>query len=104
MEIRYEKLVRDKIPQMIEQEGFVPNVRVLDEAEYAEALRTKLTEEVQEYLADRNSEELADILEVVYALAALQKTTPQELEAIRKEKAEQRGGFSARLHLISKSK
>ena len=104
MEIRYEKLVRDKIPQMIEAEGFTPNTRVLSDEEYMEALRVKLTEEVQEYLSDRNAEELADILEVVYALANAQGIPQDTLEQIRKAKADARGGFEKRLWLISKTK
>ena len=104
MEIRYEKLVRDKIPQMIEEEGFIPNTCTLSEDEYIEALRVKLTEEVQEYLSDRNAEELADILEVVYALANAQGIPQDTLEQIRKAKADARGGFEKRLWLISKTK
>lgn len=104
MEIRYEKLVRDKIPQMIEAEGFTPNTRVLSDEEYMEALCVKLTEEVQEYLSDRNAEELADILEVVYALANAQGVPQDTLEQIRKAKADARGGFEKRLWLISKTK
>lgn len=104
MEIRYEKLVRDRIPQMIVAEGFTPNTRILSDDEYTAALRVKLTEEVQEYLSDRNAEELADILEVVYALANAQGITPAELEALRKCKAESRGTFDDRIWLISKTK
>ena len=104
MEIRYEKLVRDKIPQMIEEEGFIPNTCALSEDEYIEALRVKLTEEVQEYLSDRDAEELADILEVVYALANAQGIPQDTLEQIRKAKADARGGFEKRLWLISKTK
>ena len=104
MEIRYEKLVRDRIPQIIEAEGYTPNIRILSDDEYSDALRNKLTEEVKEYLSDRNVEELADILEVIYALAWAHGLLPESLEQIRKTKEEERGGFEKRLWLISKTK
>ena len=65
-----EKLVRDKIPQIIRETGAEPLVRVADEAEYVQLLRRKLLEEVGEFLDSGATEELADILEVVLALAS----------------------------------
>lgn len=89
------KLVRDGIPRLSPTSTY----RVLDAAEYGEALRAKLTEEVGEYLADGTPEELADVLEVLHALAARHGLTPEELEALRAQKAAERGAFVGRVWL-----
>ena len=99
----YNKLVRDKIPEIIEAHGEVPVIRVLGQDEYIRSLRMKLSEETAEYLESGEAEELADIMEVVYALAAASGTSREELEAIRLQKRESRGGFDKRLLLVSKS-
>jgi predicted house-cleaning noncanonical NTP pyrophosphatase (MazG superfamily) len=92
------KLVRDKIPQIIRDKGLEPVIYVASPDEYATRLRDKLTEEVAEFLAsDSDPEELADVLEVVYALAALTGTDPQQLEKLRAAKADERGGFADRI-------
>lgn len=92
------KLVRDKIPQIIRDRGLEPVTYVADPGEYATRLRDKLAEEVAEFLAsDSDPEELADVLEVVYALAGLASTDPQQLEKLRAAKAEERGGFADRI-------
>ena len=67
---QYNKLVRDKIPKIIEDSGKSATIRILSDSEYVNALETKLDEEVGEYHRDKSVEELADILEVIYALAA----------------------------------
>ncbi len=64
------KLVRDRIPQIIRDGGGQPLVRVADGEEYRALLRAKLVEEVQEFLASDDPEELADVLEVLHALAS----------------------------------
>jgi predicted house-cleaning noncanonical NTP pyrophosphatase (MazG superfamily) len=88
------KLVRDKIPQIIRSKGEEPIVYVADAEEYGARLRDKLAEEVAEFLAsDDDPEELADILEVLYALAEQVGTDRQQLEKLRAAKAEARGGF-----------
>lgn len=94
-----EKLVRDRIPEKMRGSGREPNTRTLTATEYASALRDKLMEEVAEYLADGGEEELADILEVVIALGALQGVTPAKLERLRVSKRQQCGGFDERLAL-----
>jgi len=95
----YDKLVRDRIPEIIEGNGERPVTHVADDAEYARRLREKLDEEVQEYREDGDPEELADVLEVVHALRELAGLTEAELAALRAEKAEDRGGFADRVVL-----
>ena len=97
----YNKLVRDKIPEIIENNGGTPNYRVLEDQEYLVALEKKLDEEVGEYHRDKTPEELADILEVVYALAATSGCSREQLMAIYQQKHDNRGGFEKRYHLIS---
>jgi predicted house-cleaning noncanonical NTP pyrophosphatase (MazG superfamily) len=92
------KLVRDKIPQIIRSKGQEPVIYTADTEEYCIRLRDKLREEVEEYLAsDNDREELADILEVLYALARQAGTDQHELEKLRATKAEKRGGFADRI-------
>jgi predicted house-cleaning noncanonical NTP pyrophosphatase (MazG superfamily) len=92
------KLVRDKIPQIIRSKGQVPVMYTAGTEEYCIRLRDKLREEVEEYLAsDNDREELADILEVLYALARQAGTDQQQLEELRAAKAEKRGGFADRI-------
>jgi predicted house-cleaning noncanonical NTP pyrophosphatase (MazG superfamily) len=94
------KLVRDRIPEIIRAAGGSPNVRDLDDdTAYHAALRKKLLEETREFLDSGRTEELADILEVVYALALSEHLTPFELEAMRQKKRSERGGFDRRLLL-----
>lgn len=97
----YNKLVRDKIPAIIEAQGKTPHIRILNETEYTHYLERKLDEEVAEYHKDKNPEELADILEVVYALAESIGCTKEELMEIYQKKHEERGGFADRILLIS---
>ena len=81
----FNKLVRDKIPQIIASQGEKANIRILEDAQYAICLAEKLNEEVAEFHAGQNLEELADILEVVYALAEHLGYSPEELEAVYRE-------------------
>ncbi len=98
-EIIHNKLVRNNIPQIIEAAGKQAVTRVLSDEEYLAELDRKLTEECAEYQADKNVEELADVLEVLYAIAAARGYSVQELERIRAAKAEKRGGFADRIFL-----
>ena len=97
----YNKLVRDRIPEIIEAGGERPIVRILEDGEYIRCLEEKLDEEVGEYHRDRNLEELADILEVVYALADGIGSRDELLEIYQKKHAA-RGGFGKRIYLIAK--
>ena len=97
----YNKLVRDKIPEIIEQDGRRCTARVLNDEEYLKALDAKLDEELAEYHKDQNVKELADLLEVLYAAAEARGFTEDELEAVREAKAEKRGQFKKKLFLES---
>jgi len=101
--IHHNKLVRDRIPEIIEGSGKTCATRILPQEEYLAALDAKLTEELAEYQADKSMEELADLLEVMMAAAEARGHTFAEVEALRREKAEQRGGFRDRVWLESVS-
>ena len=98
----YNKLVRDQIPTIIEAQGQVPYTRILSDEEYTVALKQKLDEEVGEFHKDNNLEELADILEVVYALTENLGCTREELMEAYQKKHDERGGFKEKIFLISK--
>ncbi|MEU6708992.1 nucleoside triphosphate pyrophosphohydrolase [Streptomyces wuyuanensis] len=97
---QYGKLVRDRIPQIIREDGAEPVTYVACLEEYRNRLRDKLGEEVAEFLEADDSkapEELADVLEVVHALAADLGVDAGQLEKIREAKATERGGFADRI-------
>lgn len=100
----YNKLVRDKIPEIIKKSSRKPIIEKLNQYDYVQALKVKLNEEVNEYLKvdnDKNAiEELADILEVIYSLAEIHNTTKDELELVRLLKEEKCGGFKDGIFLI----
>ena len=96
----YRKLVRDHIPQMIEATGGKAVTQILSDEAYATCLEAKLDEEVGEYHRDKTVEELADILEVVYALAATSGCSREQLEQVYFEKHRERGGFDRKIYLI----
>ena len=89
----HNKLVRDKIPQIIKESGKESLCRCLSTEEMNLYLEKKLTEEVEEYYYSRSLEELADILEVVYALAEMQGCDKLELEKLRLQKEVKNGAF-----------
>lgn len=95
----YNKLVRDKIPEIIASQGKKCDIEVLGDAEYLEMIDKKLSEELNEYYENGSVEELADLLEVIYAASVARGRTVEELEEIRKEKLSKRGGFESRLLL-----
>ena len=98
--VRYNKLVRDRIPEIIEKTGKTSAVSVLAEPDYLDMLDAKLNEELAEYQESKSMEELADLLEVIRAVAAARGSSIGEVERIRQEKAAERGGFEKRLLLI----
>ena len=100
MKKTYNKLVRDRIPEIIEAEGSTCTVEVLSDEAYLQMLDKKLTEELAEYHADGSPEELADLLEVIYAAAKARGISAEALDAIRAEKADKRGAFEKKLLLV----
>ena len=101
--MQYNKAIRDKIPEIIQKDGHSCNVKTLSDEKFLEHLEKKLSEEVAEYQNDKNPEELADILEVIYRIAQLKGVSKEELEKIRIKKSEERGGFEKNLFLIDTS-
>ncbi len=97
--IIHNKLVRDRIPEIIEKSGKTVYYRILNNEEYIEELDRKLNEECAEYKEDKSIEELADMLEVIYAIAQARGYSIEELEQVRAEKAEKRGSFKDRIYL-----
>ncbi len=97
--VSYNKLIRDKIPQIIEKSGKIAVVETLENEEYKRLLDCKLSEELQEYLSDDSTEELADLGEVVYAILKFKGIDIDEFEGIRLKKAAERGAFEKRLLL-----
>ena len=98
-EIIYEKLVRNKIPEIIEKSGKQCEIEILSDEKYLEMIDKKLDEELMEYHKDKNIEELADLLEVVYAATKARGYSIEDLEKVRTEKAEKRGGFDKKILL-----
>lgn len=92
------KLVRDRIPEIIIADGKEPIVRTLNQDEYLKELDIKLNEEVAEYQIDKSIEEMADVLEVLYAICEARGYSVEELEAVRKEKSDARGAFKNRIY------
>ena len=97
--IKYNKLVRDLIPDIIIASGKTCSTSVLSEIDYIAMLDAKLNEELVEYQESKSMEELADLLEVIRAVAAARGSSIEEVEAIRCEKAEKRGSFKKKLLL-----
>jgi len=95
----YDKLVRDKIPDIIHAKKKTPVTHTVFGTEYIKRLDQKLKEEVGEYLEKPSQEELADILEVIYTIAHVNNISREDLEKIRELKAEDRGGFKKRIVL-----
>ena len=95
----HNKLVRDKIPEIIEKENRRPITKILSKEEYISELNKKLQEEVKEYLEDNNVEELADIVEVIYGILDSKNVSIEDFESIRKNKIEKRGAFKERILL-----
>jgi predicted house-cleaning noncanonical NTP pyrophosphatase (MazG superfamily) len=101
----HDKLVRDRIPELLAERGIPHQIRVADRSELAAFLNAKLEEETAEYLAATEDEvrigELADVLEVIRALGAFYGADHGSLERVREQKAVERGAFEARIVLIS---
>ena len=97
MKKQINKLVRDNIPSLCKN----PVTKILDDTDYAAALKQKLNEEVGEYLQDNTIEELADIIEVIEALAETQGSSLKEVMDLKQRKQSKNGAFRDRVFLIS---
>lgn len=96
-----QKLVRDFIPKIIMENGEIPKTRILSDEEFKQELDKKLLEEVKEYLTDQNIEEMADMMEVIYTLLDVHGWSFDDVERVRKRKAQERGGFQNKVFLES---
>ena len=102
--IKYNKAIRDKIPEIIAESGKKSNIKHLDDESFLVELEKKLSEEVNEYTESKDVEELADLLEVIYRISELRGVNSDELDKIRKEKTKERGKFDSNLFLIDAEK
>ena len=96
----YNKLVRDKISEIIEASGAKCKTEILSDGDYLKMIDAKLDEELAEYHKDQNVEELADLLEVIRAATLARGYSLDELEAVRANKYDKRGGFEKKILLI----
>lgn len=97
--MKYGKLVRDRIPDIITQNGQLPITHIANDKEFWEKLKEKLREEVLEYVSSDNEEELADILEVFNAICEFKGINVQDLESLKKKKAHKSGAFKQKVIL-----
>lgn len=97
--VYYQKLVRDKIPEIIAATGKTCQTRIMSREEYIAKLDEKLSEELAEYQESKSLEELADLLEVMEATVKARGYTWNELLQVRDEKRAKRGGFEDRILL-----
>lgn len=101
---RYNKLVRDFIPEIIQNSGRQAITRILNKEEYLDELYKKVYEELEELASSKSiqekKEELADLLEVMLTISKLHGLELEEIELIRERKAKERGGFDKRVFLI----
>ncbi len=97
--MKYNKLVRDKIPEYIKQKGGRAEIHIAELEEYWEKLKEKLKEEVSEFYEAENIEELADVMEVIDTIIEFKKFSKKEIEKVRIDKAEKRGRFTKRIIL-----
>ena len=94
--MKYNKLVRDKIPEYIRKKVGNPITHIADDAEYWQKLKDKLLEEVEEFKKDESLEEFADLLEVIDTIADYKRFNIDEVNKDRKKKAEEKGKFKDR--------
>lgn len=97
----YNKLVRDKIPDIIQMQGSIPIIQTLNDGEFPEALYKKLREEVEEFLLDYNVEELVDVYEVLLAILHVHNVSLDEFEEMCNKKSQEKGAFEKKIFLVS---
>lgn len=98
--IKYNKLVRDKIPQIIEQDGKQVKIEKLKSNNLIKVLNQKLDEELAEYKENEEIEELADLVEVIYGILNHRGVSISEFESIRENKNNERGSFNEGILLL----
>ncbi len=91
--MRYDKLVRDNVPEHIQEDGKKAITHIADDREFAKKLEEKLLEEVREFLFARTEEELADIWEVLDTIIVFRKFDKQRIAEIKEKKAKEKGLF-----------
>jgi len=97
--MKYNKLVRDKIPEYIKSKGGVPIIHIADDKEYWKKLKEKLQEEIEEFNTNETIEEMADIYEVIDAMRDYKKFDEKELLSVKEKKAKERGNFKKKIIL-----
>jgi predicted house-cleaning noncanonical NTP pyrophosphatase (MazG superfamily) len=97
--MKYNKLVRDKIPEIIRDRGKIPITHIGDDKEYWDRLKNKFKEEVGEFIQDENKEELADIFEVITAINYFKGWTIDDIIKIQNKKRKDKGGFKNKIIL-----
>lgn len=97
--MKYNKLVRDKIPEYIKSKGGTPIIHIADDKEYWEKLKDKLLEEVKEFFESETIEEIVDIQEVILAICDYKNFDKIKIEEVRNKKAEERGAFEKKIIL-----
>ena len=97
--MKYNKLVRDKIPENIKKKGERVISHIATEKEYWQKLKEKLSEEIEEFKKNESIEEFADFLEVADAIAEYKKFSKEDIESIRKAKAREKGLYKKRVIL-----
>ena len=95
----YDKLIRDKIPEIIQESGRRCVVELLSDEDFLLYLNRKLLEEVNEYLESNDVEELADLEEVLRAILKAKGVDYDAFDQLRLEKVEKRGAFDKKLLL-----
>ncbi len=100
MKRSYNKLVRDKIPELIEESGRIYHAKVLSDNEYFEALLDKIVEEIEEFRVSTNEEELADVFEALDCLVQFKDYEPLHIDYLKLIRREARGSFREKVLLI----
>ena len=97
--MKYNKLIRDKIPEYIKSKGGTPITHIANNKEYWEKLKEKLQEEIKEFSKSETIEEMTDIQEVIDAMCRHKKFSKKKLESVKKKKAKERGAFKKKIIL-----
>ena len=97
--MEYNKLVRDKIPEIIKRDNKEPVIHLAEDKEYSEKLIEKLKEEVNEFAESLDEKEFVDILEVMEAISKFEDFDVKELDKLKKDKSEKRGKFDKKIIL-----